>query len=184
MGGAGYTLAMDEQEARFHKLMAILAARSRVELDELEIEIYDRQLAPHGYRAVVLALEEILTMRGPNDPFPTIQSILEKIGVAPPPKSLAMDAANRILAAVRTKGWNWDQKVPDFQAAQLDALGPLGAAVVKRLGGWQAVIEMAKDERNPSQMRAWLRETALAVSEVEAHNARALPPAQERKALK
>lgn len=168
---------MDGSEKRFHRLLAILAARCKTELDELEIEIYDRNLAPHGYDAVCSALESILVERSSNDPFPPIGMVLARLGAAITPKTLAMDVTNRIAAAVRNKGYNWDQKVQDFEGDQLRVLGEAGMAVVKRLGGWAAVVELANG--NPNQYRTWIRDSATAVIETMGPKLLRLVPPQE-----
>lgn len=130
-----YTEAMRSQEERFHRLLAILASRCRTELDELEIEIYDRHLSPYGYDKVCEALEGILIERSNTDQFPAIGMILNRLGDAITQKSLAMDVTNRIAVAIRVKGYNWSDKVSDFENDQLRVLGEIGVQVVKRLGG-------------------------------------------------
>lgn len=180
---ACYYSSMDTQEERFHRLLAILAVRCREELDEIEIEVYDRNLSPHGYGAVCAALERILIERSPNDRFPSVGTILARMGAAHTSKSLAMDVANRINKAIGTKGWNWSQKVPDLEAAMLEYLGVAGVAVVKNLGGWDAVCQASA--KNPSgQFNAWLRDSAAATIEIQGPallEASALPPRLEHK---
>jgi hypothetical protein len=169
-----YAGAVNEQEERFHRLMAILAARSRTELDEIEIEIYDRHLSPYGYEAVCLALESILVERASTDPFPAIGAILARMGMAQTPKAMAIDVTNRIVNAIRSKGYNWSDKVQDFEADQRRLLGELGCTVVKRLGGWQSVIEFVNG--NPNHYRTWIRDSATAIIESEGTKVLQLPP--------
>ena len=173
-----YTDDMDTQELRFHRLMAILAARCKTELDAMEIEIYDKNLAGYGYDAVCRALEGILVERSSNDPFPSIGAVLSRLGAQVTPKTLAMDTTNRIITAVRTKGYNWADKVSDFEADQIRVLGEAGMAVVKRLGGWAAVIELTSTNPN---YRAWIRETTSAVIETSGGKLLQMPIAEQSK---
>lgn len=164
----GYTDGMSrvfatEEEERFHKLLAILAARCRTELDEIEIEIYDKALAPHGYEAVNRALESILVDRTAVDPFPPVGAILVRLNAATTPKALAMDVTNKICNAIRRKGRYWSYSTPDMERALVEELGQAGADIVKQLGGWSAIIEHS--DTNPKHYHLWIRETAQAVLE-------------------
>lgn len=161
-----YNNPVDEYEERFHKLMTILAARCNTELDELEIELYDRKLCGHGYERVCQALENILIDRSSNDAFPSVGAILSRMGVQMTPKTLAMEVTNRIVTAIHTKGYTWPDRFKtkqDFNNDQLRVLGEAGYALVTRLGGWAAVIEFANG--NPSHYRTWVRDSALAMVE-------------------
>lgn len=170
-----YNGAMNKHEERFHKLMAILAARCKTELDELEIEIYDRNLSKHGYEAICGALETILVERSSHDPFPPIGLILSRLGIQTTPRNLAIDTTNKIVTAIRTKGYNWADKVPNLDEDMRRHLGEVGLMVVKRLGGWMAVIELANG--NPNHYRTWIRDSAVAVIESGGPKLLALPQA-------
>lgn len=169
-----YTGLMSGNELRFHKLLSILAARCKTELDEIEIELYDRHLSYHGYDKVCTALEAILIERSGNDPFPPIGIILGRMGHQVTVKTLAMDVTNRIATAVSKKGYNWADKVPDFEADMQRVLGEVGVLVVKRLGGWHSIIEFANG--NPNHYRTWLRDSALSVIETHGPILLTLPP--------
>ncbi len=157
---------MDTHEERFHRLLALLSSRSHAEMDEIEVEIYDRILSPHGYERVNKAIEALIIERGPTDSFPSAGMILARLGVAPAsPRAIAMDVTNRIITAIGRKGYNWSQKVPDFQADMLRVLGHDGVAAVRSLGGWEAVCEL--DKRDPQRLRTWIRDSAAAVLEIQ-----------------
>jgi hypothetical protein len=155
-------VSLDEET--FHKLLTVLATRCRTELDSVEIGILDRHLAPYGYPAVNAALEKLIVERATNDPFPSIRKVLEIMGKGElSERSLAVDVTNKIAVLIRRKGRYWAHDEPDMRAALIKEIGEVGADVVKRLGGWQAVIEMS--DENPRNYQLSIKETALATIE-------------------
>lgn len=163
-----------QAEAEFHKLLGALAMQCGTELDKFTIGLYDKHLSKHGYEAVNGVLEAILVERAPTDRFPPIGTILARLGALITPKSLITDVTNKIAVAIRTKGNNWIDKVahpsapPEvveaaFKADQLRVLGEAGVEVVKRLGGWTAVVEMSSE--NPKYYLNWVRDSVTAVVE-------------------
>lgn len=174
----GAMSAPDPHEEQFHKLIALLASRCQVELDEIELEIWDQKLSPYGYKAACIAIVTILAERSAGDRLPSVGDVLGRMGLQTTPKALAIDVTNKIAAAVGQKGYTWRDRFKtdeEYQADQLRVLGEAGVEVVRRLGGWTAVIEFANG--NPSYYKTWVRDTAIGVIEMAGPKYLALPAA-------
>ena len=150
-------------EERFHLLLTALATRCNTQLGEVEIELYDRMLEPHGYENVCRALELIMIERRSNEPLPSVRQIMEKMGRGElSEKSRAVEVVNAIVRCVRRKGRYWPYE-SNFSEQLEQELGEDGAAAVRALGGWEAVIEMSDD--NPRMYHLRLQETVGAYIE-------------------
>lgn len=157
----------EEQISRraFWERLQVLAGSCRKELSTMEVSMYDGLFAKRlGYEKAAQVIGEALVQRRAADPMPSVGDLLRRAGAegAQTVESRAELTANEIIAAVGEQGWNWPQKVKDFQLAMCQRIGPLGAEIVRRLGGWQAVCEA---EGGTHVLRAQYMRLARAVLE-------------------
>lgn len=154
----------DDWEIRFHKLLSLLAMRCGAELDELEVDIYDRVLKAHGYQNACRAVEAALAARRGRDAMPSAMDLVEKIQPEVSEKGLATEVASRILAAISRRGHVWPQTYhydghATFSAALRAELGEVAEDVVLKMGGWVKVCEES-GYVDSTILRAQIRELA------------------------
>jgi hypothetical protein len=158
---------MNDDETRFHKLLAILAARCRTELDEMEIEIYDKELSGAGYARVNTALSRILVDRRPNDPFPSVSFVRSIMNPQADQETRAQLIADRVFGCISRKGYNWQDTSPEptFQKTMEAEFGWIGAWAVKNMGGWAELCKITTPE-NSSTIKAQLRKSLVAAVKI------------------
>jgi hypothetical protein len=159
-------MSVEDNELEFHKLLNMLAMDTGMAIDEFKIEFYDKELSIHGYDRVNIAIKEILRTRRSRDPFPSIADICEKLGFAANPKSIAVDTSNKIIWAFKRWGTNYSD-APNFQEAFIANFGPLAWDTVERLGGYRSAHSEWNESREQSFFRAHVRETALALMDLQ-----------------
>jgi hypothetical protein len=88
--------------------------------------------------------------------FPLPASIRQKIVPVIDDKEIAIDAVNRIIAAVSKYGWTNKHLAKDY-------IGELGWETTERFGGWVHLCENL-NQNNEGMLRAQLRELAVVVN--------------------
>lgn len=143
-------------KTEFAKRMAVLAQLTpHFELDDTGnlLGIYNSHLKAYGYERVCLALDEIIASRNARDPFPSVKEIKEVMDPQVDEKSLAVDTAERLWAAVGKFGWCNDPG---------HTLGEIATEVIRRSGGWRSVCNEA-NQSEAGIFKAQKRELARAV---------------------
>jgi hypothetical protein len=123
---------MTGREEFFTRLTALACMVQNFTLDETVVAIYDRALAPLGYKNVAEALDEIISERNSRDPFPSIKEIKAKILPELDLEAEAALIASTIVGAVSKFG-------PYRLKEARHILGEVAWAIVETEGGWENI---------------------------------------------
>lgn len=149
-----------DKRVRFLELLGGLAemvatAYPNFRLSKIMIQLYENALAQHGYDRLCAALEQIVLSRKSRDPFPSVAEVAAVINPQLDPAHEAIEAANRVWAAVGKFGYTNPQGAEEY-------IGQLGWKVVERYGGWGAVCQES-NYSDAGVIKAQMRETAKAI---------------------
>lgn len=153
----------------------------RDQIPDEVIELYVFDLKDLDFESVRIAYEKY--RRNPrNTRAPLPAAIREIISPLEDPRTMAIDASNRIVAAIAKHGytWNWPRDGKwwphhSFQDACIAEVGELGWDVIQRMGGWLAVHDEWKREGD-GIFKAQLRDLAEAAYKRAANGHRNTPP--------
>lgn len=120
-------------------MIAELAALKGKEVGKHILIAYDRALRPYGYERVLAAMQKILEQLDINAPFPSIKQIKQILDPKASPEDEAIEAANRVIAAVSIYG---PYRQADFKAY----VGELGWRLVELTGGVSTLCEIEMSE--------------------------------------
>lgn len=119
-------------------------------LDDFALRIYVKRLDPYPLARVIPLLEDAVE----RAKLPTVRELLDALDGRIEAADEAQDTADRIIRAIKDHG--------SYQsAAAMKAIGPVGAEVVARFGGWAQVCDVTTD--GLSILRAQLRDSARSV---------------------
>lgn len=145
-------------------------------------EIYGRPLSDGAVKLMIADLEDLpfanvmtaLTnyrRNAANRAFPLPAQIRALVNPSIDPKLAAREIAARIVGAVPKYGWANGTEAEAF-------IGPIGWAIVKKLGGWSHICESLGDTIHPTTFQAQVRDLAevqLQFPEVAVEKAIGLP---------
>lgn len=156
---------MTNDEQKFHQLLNVLAEQCHYQLSVATVAMYDQSLSKYGYPSVNSALMHIFKTRRGNDRFPSVAEILEAMGIEVSDRALAVGCANDIF-------WSfvhWRDQFTnreDFEDHYRSKIGHLPWEVVTRMGGYRALFREWQDTKDPSMLRAQVRDAAMSVLEL------------------
>lgn len=126
-------------------MLTLMANRCCVELDGVDIKLYERFLvAKYGYERVTEALEEIYVNLKKNSHFPTVKEIESVIKPELSAKGKANLIADKIIGYTAKMGytWGWRYKDPnDWRDALIKEFGREGYFVITNMGGWESLCK-------------------------------------------
>lgn len=144
---------MEQNELKFHRLLASLAHQCNFALDEITIEIYDKHLSQFGYENLNKAIEAIIIYRKSKDAFPSVREIQSRFKPELTQNDSSNTIANKVWLAVSKFGaYRWkDAK---------EWLGHPANKVAEQMG-WDYLCKLDADQ-GPFVL-AQLRDLAKAV---------------------
>jgi hypothetical protein len=131
--------------------------------------MYEKLLVSLGWKPLCAALEDIMATRRGSDRFPSVADIRGKIIPAVNVDAEAIEAANRILEAIRIHGYNQPAKAQEF-------MGEIAWLIVERQGGWLTLCEDLQVDQVPTVRAQW-RELAKSLILRRQSGADIAPPA-------
>lgn len=153
-------------EEEFHKFLGILARQTKYELDEAEIALFDKALAPYGYQKCVYGIQKVLFNRRTRDGFPSIADLRQAVNPTLAGPSAGQVIADKIWGCIGKYGYTWPrQDGIDFKKELLSEFGPAGALAIKNLGGWGNLCE-SSNRTDHGTMKAQIRNSVQAVIEM------------------
>lgn len=142
-----------DNRTQIKKLLIALSAYYFQEIPNIALDMYVEDLADLSVEQVN---EAVRLYRNPkNTRFPLPPQLRQLLEPAVNPDHEAIEASNRIWAAIGKYGWCNPTSARAY-------VGELAWAVVQSNGGWLSICEQSHDA-NSAVMKAQLRETAKAI---------------------
>lgn len=154
-------------EILFFKLLNLLAIQAGQELTQDQIQLYDRNLARHGYEKTFPILDQILKEQRPGQPMPSIHEIERRLTkeTQVSDKAQANTIVQNLIRCVGKYGHTWPLQ-GNYNTEFILKLGSLGAELVRLHNGWPNFVERCNEAQdNMETFKAQLRDLALGVIE-------------------
>lgn len=136
-------------EKQMMLLLVMLAEQTGEQLSKERMHFMAQRLLPLG-PSVLQAMERLLDSA---KRFPTVQDIKEAMGI----KQLSPEQEGRDIAATLWSAvCKFCSQVNDKKMPQIEAyVGPIGWAIVERLGGWNRFVDAASESDQGIVMAQW-----------------------------